>query len=122
MDGDRKSGSRKIAAVVSVCLILLAFASCIETKPLLQGRRDGSTSIVTNVVYHGCGYKDDFWMCHWNAGGNRQHHLLTVRPKCNYWYALATVLSFGIYMPIELEWNYDLGNDRESNNKKDEHK
>lgn len=122
MDDDRKSWSTKFAALVSVCLILLSFASCIETKPLLQGRRDGRASIVTNIVYHGCGYKDDLWMSHWNAGGDRQRHLLSVRPKYNYWYALATVLSFGLYMPIELEWNYDFSSERDSKNKEGEHK
>lgn len=61
-------------------------------------------------------------MSHWNAGGDRQRHLLSVRPKYNYWYALATVLSFGLYMPIELEWNYDFSSERDSKNKEGEHK
>lgn len=110
----------KLAVVVSIAV--LSLTGCIETKPLLQGRRDGSASVVTNVVYHGCGYKDDLWMCHWNAGGDRQHHLLSVRPKYNYWYALATVLSFGIYMPVDLEWRYDLGGECGCNAKENGHK
>ena len=99
----------RFKCIVMACIAMLLLVSCVETKPLLQGRRDGSASVVTNVVYHGCGYKDDFWMRHWNAGGNRQHHLLSVRPKYNYWYALAAVLSFGLYMPLDIEWKYDLG-------------
>lgn len=112
----------KHAAVVALYIAILTLVGCIETKPLLQGRRVGTASIATNMVYHGCGYKDDFWMCHWNAGGDRQHHLLSVRSKYNYWYALATVLSFGIYMPIDLEWKYDVGSDRVCKDMEDEHK
>ena len=104
------------------CAAALLLACCVETKPLLQGRRDGSASGVTNIVYHGCGYKNDFWMRHWNAGGDRQHHLFSVRPKYNYWYALAAVLSFGIYMPIDLEWSYDLGSEYDRKNKEVERK
>ena len=122
MAADERGKRPKYAAVIAVCLATLSLVGCIETKPLLQGRRDGSASGVTNMVYHGCGYKDNFWMRHWNAGGNRQYHLLSVRPKYNYWYALAAVLSFGIYMPVDLEWKYDLGNERDCKNKEDEYK
>ncbi len=114
--------NKHLKIFVVACAATLVLAGCIETKPLLQGRRDGSASVATNMVYHGCGYNDDSWMRHWNAGGDRQHHLLSVRPKYNYWYALATVLSFGIYMPIDLEWKYDLGNERDSKNMEDEYK
>ena len=108
--------------VVVVSIAVLSLTGCIETKPLLQGRRDGTASVTTNRVYHGCGYKDDLWMRHWNAGGDRQHHLLSVRPKYNYWFALATVLSFGIYMPVNLEWSYDLGSECGCKDKEDEDK
>lgn len=108
--------------VVVGCIAILSCASCIETQPLLQGRRDGSASVVTNTVYHGCGYKDDFWMRHWNAGGDHRHHLLSVRSKYNYWYALAAVLSFGIYMPVDLEWRYDLGGECDCKSKEETRK
>jgi hypothetical protein len=101
--------NKRLKRAVAVSIAMLSLTGCIETKPLLQGRRDGTASLTTNRVYHGCGYKDDLWMCHWNAGGNRQHHLFFVRPKYNYWYALAAVLSFGFYMPLDIEWKYDLG-------------
>lgn len=114
--------SKRLKYFAIVYAVALLFASCVETKPLLLGRRDGPASCVTNMVYHGCGYKDDFWMRHWNAGGDRQHHLLSVRPKYNYWHALAAVLSFGIYMPIDLEWRYDLGSEYDYKNNEVERK
>lgn len=114
--------NKRLKRAVAVSIAMLSLTGCIETKPLLQGRRDGTASLTTNRVYHGCGYKDDLWMCHWNAGGDRQHHLLSVRPKYNYWYALATVLSFGIYMPVDLEWRYDLGSECGCKDKENEHK
>ena len=117
MDATENVKRPKYAVVIAFCLTTLTLVGCVETKPLLQGRRDGTASVTTNMVYHGCGYKD-----HWNAGGNRQHHLLSVRPKYNYWYALAAVLSFGIYMPVDLEWKYDLGDERDCKNKEDEYK
>ena len=122
MDATENIKHLKHAIVAAACLSTLTLVGCIETKPLLQGRRDGTASIATNTVYHGCGYKDDFWMCHWSAGGDRQHHLLSVRTKYNYWYALATVLSFGIYMPVDLEWKYDFGNESDCKNMENGHR
>ena len=88
---------------------LLCFVGCLEVKPLVQGGRSGSLSCVTNAVYHGCAYCDAPWGGGWTAGGDRQHALYSVRPKYNWYYALAAVCTFGIYMPIDLEWRYDLG-------------
>lgn len=93
-------------------MLLIMHTGCIEISPLVQGGREGSLSTVTNTIYHGCAYKDDLWESHWSAGGDRVHALYSVRAKYNWWYALAAVCSFGIYMPLDLEWRYDLGKEQ----------
>ena len=90
-------------------IALLCFVGCLEVHPLVQGGRTGNLSCVTNAVYHGCAYCDKPWGGHWTAGGDRQHALCSVRPKYNLFYALAAVCTFGVYMPMDLEWRYDLG-------------
>lgn len=94
---------------VVVGMVLLAHTGCVGVSPLVQGGREGNLSAVTNTSYHGCAYKDDLWESHWSAGGDHVHALYSVRPKYNWWYALVAVCSFGIYMPLDLEWRYDLG-------------
>lgn len=49
--------NKRLALVVVVSIAVLSLTGCIETKPLLQGRRDGTASVTTNRVYHGCGYR-----------------------------------------------------------------
>lgn len=82
---------------------------CIEVDPLLQGGRKGSLSSVTNTTYHGCAYSSEPWGREWTAGGDRRHALYSVRAKYNWWYALVATCTFGVYMPMDLEWRYDMG-------------
>lgn len=100
--------TERFCAMLSL-IALLCLVGCIEVHPLVQGGRTGSLSCVTNAVYHGCAYRDAPWSGGWTAGGDRQHALYSVRAKYNWFYALAAVCSFGAYMPIDLEWRYDIG-------------
>lgn len=94
---------------VAAGIAVLCCAGCIEVDPLLQGGRKGSLSSVTNTTYHGCAYSSEPWFQEWTAGGDRRHALYSVRPKYNLWYALVATCTFGAYMPIDLEWRYDMG-------------
>lgn len=87
---------------------LFCISGCIEVNPLVQGKRSCSLSCVTNAVYHGCAYSDAPWGGSWTAGGDRRHTLYSVRSKYNWFYALTAVCTFGAYMPMDLEWRYDL--------------
>jgi hypothetical protein len=95
--------------VLVVGIVLFCIVGCLEVDPLIQGGRKGSLSCVTNAVYHGCAYRDAPWCGGWTAGGDRRHALYSVRAKYNWFYALAAVCTFGAYMPMDLEWRYDLG-------------
>ena len=102
---DKIKSSYAIVALLAVfCMV-----GCIEVKPLVEGGRTGSLSCVTNAVYHGCAYCSAPWGGGWTGGGDRQHALYSVRPKYNWFYALSAVCTFGAYMPMDLEWRYDLG-------------
>jgi len=35
---------------------------------------------------------------------DKRHTVAAVRCRTNYWYALATVLTFGLWAPIDIEW------------------
>ena len=96
-------------SVLAGGIVLLCAVGCLEVNPLVQGGRTGSISCLTNAVYHGCAYCDAPWGGGWTGGGDRQHALYSVRPKYNWFYALAAVCTFGAYMPMDLEWRYDLG-------------
>ena len=94
-------------------IVYLCCAGCVEIDPLLQGGRKGSLSSVTNVTYRGCAYSETPWFQEWTVGGDRRHSLYSVRPKYNWWYALVAVVTFGVYMPMDLEWRYDMGERKE---------
>lgn len=95
--------------LIGATLAFLCIAGCIEVDPLLEGGRQGPLSVMTNATYHGCAYCDRPWFSTWTGGGNRTNALFSVRAKYNWWYALAAVCTFGAYMPMDLEWRYDLG-------------
>ena len=96
---------RKISIVVVALLGL--FGGCLEVDPLVQGRPTQQMFDLRSERYHGCAYKSDLWESEWANGGDQDHTLHFVRPKYNYWYAWATVLSFGLWMPMDLEWRYN---------------
>lgn len=99
----------KHGILLSAAVVFLLMSGCVEVDPSIQGRRSGSLSPMTNTVYHGCGYTEGPWGEPWNAGGDRRHSLYSVRMKYNVWYAVAAVCSLGLYMPMDMEWRYDLG-------------
>lgn len=104
-------GKPLIATLVASFLVC---AGCIEVDPLIQGGRKGCVTPMTNAVYHGCAYSGKPWGGYWTAGGDREHAVYSVRAKYNIWYALAAVCSFGLYMPMDIEWRYDLGDEKET--------
>lgn len=97
------------SVVIVAGVVFLGLAGCIEVDPLMQGSRVGSVSPMTNTVYHGWGYSDKPWGSYWPNGGDSEHPLYSVRAKYNWWYALTAVLTFGLYMPMDIEWCYDYG-------------
>lgn len=102
---------RKVMKRIGIAagIAFLCFAGCLEVDPLVQGIRNGSATAVTNTVYHGWAYSDKPWGSYWTNGGDVEHPLFSVRAKYNWWYALAAVLTFGLYMPMDIEWCYDVG-------------
>jgi len=104
-----KKLSFKKKVLIALGAGFLACAGCIEVDPLVQGGSDGTLSTVTNFTYHGSAYRSTPWIGRWTGGGDLVHPLASVRPKYNWWYAFLATCSFGLYMPIDLEWRYDLG-------------
>ena len=81
-------------------------SGCIEISPLIQGAPSQEQSPMQSCCYWGSAYKERPYS-YWADGGDLDNTLFSVRPKYNYWYAWVTVLSFGIVMPMDIEWKYN---------------
>ena len=55
--------------------------------------------------YDGSFWKKDLWeKSNHITVEDKRHTLAAVRCRTNYWYALATVLTFGLWAPMDIEW------------------
>lgn len=96
----------KMLGIASSLSIVLC-NGCLEVDPLIQGAPSKEQSAMQSGCYLGSAYWDGPYCCEWAFGGDQDHTLYSVRPKYNYWYAWTTVLTFGLVMPIDLEWKYN---------------
>ncbi len=98
---------RKLSFRLLGAMALLMFSGCLEIDPLVQGAPTKEQFDMESRCYLGSAYRDRPYGKDWLDGGDQDHTLFSVRPKYNYWYAWATVLSFGIVMPMDIEWKYN---------------
>ncbi|MCQ2403147.1 MAG: hypothetical protein MJ202_05425 [Lentisphaeria bacterium] len=55
--------------------------------------------------YDGCCWKETLWeKSNTIFPENKRHTLAAVRYRTNYFYALGTVLTFGLWAPVDIEW------------------
>lgn len=84
-----------------LCLMLLISSGCMSV--LVSGRGVNPDSPVS-ATYHGSLWSDSLWETNWIADKSRKESLSSVRVRTNYFYALVTVASLGIYSPVDVEW------------------
>ena len=85
-----------------VLLVVLSLSGCMTAK--LSGL-ERSSDPIKEEIYHGKGWhRGRSWCGCWDDEKSCDRTLGSVQVKYNYLYALAAVLSFGIYMPIEIDY------------------
>jgi hypothetical protein len=84
-----------------LCIMLLLSSGCMSV--LVQGRGSNPDSPVP-ATYHGSLWSSTLWEEDWIASKSRKESLTSVRIRTNYLYALVTVITLGIYAPIDMEW------------------
>lgn len=95
---------RQIACrVVCVLLCILTLCSC-QSTVRVSGRAVRPYEYPPQR-YDGSCWSDTLWEDSPYITVEDKHHTLSaVRVRTNYFYALATVLTFGLWSPIDLEW------------------
>ena len=94
-------GRRVMRNLVFVVLVFLAMSGCMTAK--LSGLERASDTI-KEETYHGNGWCRGRSRCGcWEDEKSCDRTLGSVQVRYNYFHALAAVLSFGIYMPIEID-------------------
>jgi len=105
------SKTRHMKKVITGISIASLLSGCIEIDPLVQGAPAKEQFPMQSCSYWGSAYRDRPYSP-WADGGDNDHTLFSVRSKYNYWYAWVTVLSFGVLMPMDIEWKYNKDQDR----------
>lgn len=95
------SGFRTMRIIALGMMSALAMPGCMTAK--LSGLERASDP-VKEEIYHGKGwYRGRSWCGCWEDEKSCDRTLGSVQVKYNYLHALTAVLSFGIYMPIEID-------------------
>ena len=93
----------------TVCM-LLCISFCLMATCGCQSSVRVSGHAVRPYEYPPMRYDGSFWKKDlWEKSNvitveDKRHTVAAVRCRTNYWYALATVLTFGLWAPIDIEW------------------
>ena len=89
--------------MVATLVSMSVFASgCMTAK--LSGLERASDP-AKEEVFHGKGWcRGRSWCCRWNDEKSSDRTIGSVQVKYNYLHALSAVFSFGLYMPIEIDY------------------
>lgn len=88
---------------VCILLCLLVLCGC-QSSVRVSGRAIRPYEYPAQR-YDGSCWSDNLWeKSPYIALEDKHHTLAAVRVRTNYFYALATVLTFGLWTPIDLEW------------------
>ena len=100
--------NKLIYILICSALSMMCLCSC-QTSVRVSGR---AVRPYENppMRYDGSLWKDTLWeKDNYLTVQDRHHTLAAVRVRSNYLYSLATVLTLGLWAPMDLEWeeNYD---------------
>ena len=92
-----------VAILMSVVVLTCGLCGC-QTSARVSGRAVRPYEYPP-MRYDGSLWKDTLWENDNQIVVEDKHHTLAaVRVRTNYFYALATVLTFGLWVPMDLEW------------------
>ncbi|MBQ9446624.1 MAG: hypothetical protein IJU61_08530 [Victivallales bacterium] len=93
----------KRATCVMLCMVFcMGVCSCSSVR--VSGRAIRPYEYPP-MRYDGSFWKQDLWeKSNVIMVEDKRHTVAAVRCRTNYWYALATVLTFGLWAPIDIEW------------------
>ncbi len=93
----------KRATCVMLCIVFcMGVCSCSSVR--VSGRAIRPYEYPP-MRYDGSFWKQDLWeKSNVIMVEDKRHTVAAVRCRTNYWYALATVLTFGLWAPIDIEW------------------
>ena len=93
----------KRATCVMLCMVVcMGVCSCSSVR--VSGRAIRPYEYPP-MRYDGSFWKQDLWeKSNVIMVEDKRHTVAAVRCRTNYWYALATVLTFGLWAPIDIEW------------------
>ena len=91
-----------VQSIVWSGVVMLTLSGCMTAK--LSGLERASDPI-REEIYHGKGWqRGRSWCSCWEDEKSCDRTLGSVQVKYNYLHALVAVLSFGVYMPIEIDY------------------
>ena len=94
---------KAIAAVLCMAVVCCAVCGC-QTSVRVSGRAVRPYEYPPGR-FDGSLWKDTLWEdSNQIVVEDRHHTLAAVRVRTNYLYALATVLTFGLWAPMDVEW------------------
>ena len=94
---------RTVCMLLCVSFCLMATCGC-QSSVRVSGRAIRPYEYPP-VRYDGSLWKQNLWEKeNVITVEDKRHTVAAVRCRTNYWYALATVLTFGLWAPMDIEW------------------
>ncbi len=92
-----------MTAIVCSILCLACLCSC-QSSVRVSGKAVRPFEYPP-MRFDGSCWKDTLWeKDNYITTENKRHSVAAVRYRTNYFYALATVVTFGLWAPVDIEW------------------
>ena len=101
---ERITKSFKQVICVALCMVFCIGVCGCQSSVRVSGRAVRPYEYPP-MRYDGCLWKQNLWEKNNMITVEDKHHTVAaVRCRTNYWYALATVLTLGLWVPVDIEW------------------